>query len=116
MVKRKRSSKRPQLQHGKKSTRSQHEKRSRLDVRNPTRIKTGAAKVPLTGGLAMLAGSMQKMLDMRIAFRLPIILAGAMLAQGRRMASSWFKAAGVQDDGDCFYDALIAIGKVTASV
>ena len=116
MVKRKRSSKRPQLQHGKKSIRSQHEKRSRLDVRNPTRIKTGAAKVPLTGGLAILAGSMQKMLDMRIAFRLPIILAGAMLAQGRRTASSWFKAAGVQDDWDCFYDALIAIGKVTASL
>lgn len=116
MAKRKRSTKRPQLQHGEKSCQSQHDKRSRLRASNPSRIKTEAAKVPLTGGLAVLASSMQRMLHARIAFRLPIILAGAILAQGRRTASAWFRAAGVRDDWDCFYDALISIGKVTSSL
>lgn len=114
MAKRKRSSKRPQRQHGKKSTRSQHDKRKRLRTPNPARTNTKEAKVPLTGGVAAIAGAMEKVLHARIAFRLSIIFAGAMLAKGRRTASSWFRAAGVRDDWDRFYDALISIGKVVA--
>jgi hypothetical protein len=59
---------------------------------------------------------MQSVLHARIAFRLPIILAGAILAKGRPTASSCFRAAGVRDDWDCFYDTLISIGKVVALV
>ena len=46
-----------------------------------------------------------------MAFRLAIIVAGMMLADDRRTASTWFVAAGVQDDWDRFDDALIAIGR-----
>ena len=45
-----------------------------------------------------MVGALQTGLDARIAFRLPIIMAGMLLAKGRRTASSWFRAAGVQDD------------------
>ena len=116
MAKLKRSSKPPQLQHGEKSTRSQHDKRKRLRTPNPSRKKTEVAKVPLTEDVAAMAGEMQKVLHGRIAFRLPIILAGAILAKGRRTASSWFRAAGVQDDWDRFYETLISIGRIVASV
>lgn len=116
MAKPKRSSKQPQLQHGKKSTRSQHDKRKRLTTPNPSRRKTQEAKVPLTDDIASMASGMQKLLHSRIAFRLPIILAGAILAKGRRTASAWFRAAGVQDDWDRFYETLISIGKVVASL
>jgi len=116
MAKRKRSPKPPQLQHGEKSTRSQHDKRKRLQTPNPSRKKTKEAKVPLTDDVAAMAGEMQKVLHARIAFRLPIILAGAILAKGRRTASSWFRAAGVQGDWDRFYESLISIGKIVASV
>ena len=50
-------------------------------------------------------------LDVRIAFRLAIIVAGMFLADGRRTASAWFAAAGVLDDGDRFYDGLISVGR-----
>jgi hypothetical protein len=33
-----------------------------------------------------------------------------LLADGRRTASAWFVAAGVQDDWDRFYDCLIHVG------
>jgi hypothetical protein len=39
-------------------------------------------------------------MDRRIAFRLAIIVAGMLLADGRRTASAWFLAAGVQDGTD----------------
>lgn len=116
MAKRKQSQKRPQLRHGKKSTPSQHDRRDRLRTANPSRQSTEQAKVPLTGSLSSLVIMMQRVLHARIGFRLPIILAGAILAKGRRTASSWFRAAGVQDDWDCFYDTLISIGKVVALV
>jgi hypothetical protein len=51
------------------------------------------------------------MLDARIAFRLPIVIAGMMLAGGRRTAASWFRAAGVKDDWDRFYDLLASVGR-----
>jgi hypothetical protein len=56
------------------------------------------------------------MLDSRITFGLPIVTAGMMLAGGRRTASSWFKAAGVKDDWDRFYDLLASVSKDASSV
>jgi hypothetical protein len=61
--------------------------------------------------IAGWAAEMGRLLDVRIAFRLPIILAGALLAGGRRTAASWFRAAGVGDDWDRFYECLQAVGK-----
>lgn len=116
MAKRKQSAKRPQLRPRKKSTPSRHDRRDRLRTPNLSRQSTVQAKVPLTDGLSSLVVMVQSVLHSRIAFRLPIIMAGAILAKGRRTASSWFRAAGVRDDWDCFYDTLISIGKVVALV
>lgn len=116
MAKRKHSSKPPQARHGKTSTPSAHDKRHRLSQPQPGRRKTEAAAVPLVGGLAAIAASMSRLLDARIGFRLPIIFAGAMLASGRRTASSWFRAAGVQDDWDRFYELLCSIGRNASSL
>ena len=116
MAKRKHSPKLPQLRSVKKSTPSQFDKRSRLLKPNPLRQKTTQAKVPLIGSMAVMIQAIQSLLDQRIAFRLPIIMAGAMLAKGRRTASSWFRFAGVKDDWDCFYNTLTSIGKSVASL
>lgn len=105
-------SKRPvQAHHGKKSSRSQHDRRRRLDTPNKQRKNTCTASFPLTGVIASIALQMQAMLDSRIAFRFPILLAGVLVAKGRRTVTSWLRGAGVQDDWDCFYDTLASIGK-----
>ena len=109
MANRKRSGRPPQPQHANKSTPSQHDKRSRLAQPNPGRRSTNAASVPLVGGIAELVAAMSRLLDKRIAFRLPIVIAGAMLATGRRTAASWFRCAGVKDDWDRFYDLIVSI-------
>lgn len=111
MAQRKRKDRAPQARHDKKSTASQHDKRARLARRNLGRRRTEAASVPLVGAIAELAAGMSRLLDARVAFRLPIILAGALLAKGRRTAASWFRAAGVGDDWDCFYDCLQSVGR-----
>lgn len=116
MAKRKRSGRPPQAQHSGTRQPSQHDKRQRLAGRNPQRRRTQRASVPLTGGVAVLAHAMSRLLDRRIAFRLPIIFAGAMLAGGRRTAASWFRCAGVTDDWDRFYELLQTIGKNAASL
>jgi len=116
MAKRKRSGRPPQPQHSAKSNPSRHDKRQRLATPNPQRRSTNAAAVPLVGGLAVLTTAMSRLLDKRIAFRLPILIAGAMLASGRRTAASWFRRAGVTDDWDRFYELLQSIGKDAASV
>jgi hypothetical protein len=67
--------------------------------------------VPLVGVIGDLVAAMSHLLDARIAFRLPILVAGAMLASGRRTAASWFRAAGVGEDWDRFYDCLQSVGK-----
>lgn len=113
MAKGKKRSQRPQAKHKAKSPASRHDKRKRLETRNPRRKKTVKAKVPLTGKMAVLVMSMTGMLDARMAFRLSIIIAGMMLADDRRVAASWFAAAGVQDDWDRFYDCLITVGRTT---
>jgi hypothetical protein len=48
------------------------------------RFKTFTAKVPLLGGIAPLAAAMQPLLHARIAFRLPIIMAGALFNLSRQ--------------------------------
>lgn len=116
MANRKRSGRRPQAQHAAKSKASQHDKRERLATANPKRQATEAASVPLVGGIAALCVAMSRLLDQRIAFRLPIVIAGALLARGRRTAASWFRCAGVKDDWDRFYELLQSIGKNTVSV
>jgi hypothetical protein len=115
MAKRNRSSKRPQPRH-KKQKKSQHDKRLRLNRRNPRRKKTRQAKVPLTGGMRTAVAALQAVLDRRIAFRLSIIVAGMLLADGRRTASAWFVAAGVKDDWDRFYDCLTHLGRASAKL
>ena len=113
MAKGKNQSQRPQAKHKAKSPASRHDKRKRLETRNPRRKKTVKAKVPLTGKMAVLVTSMAGMLDARMAFRLSIVMAGMMLADDRRVAAAWFAAAGVLDDWDCFYDCLISVGRRT---
>jgi hypothetical protein len=83
----------PQAQHGPKSTPSHHDKRARLDRPNADRRRTEKASIPLVGVLAELSLAMVRHVDVRSGFRLPIVLAGAVLAQGRRTAASWFRAA-----------------------
>jgi len=39
-----------------------------------------------------------------------------MLAGGRRTAARWFRAAGVQDDWDRYYECLQSIGRNVASL
>ncbi len=114
MAKRNRRGKRPQAQHSKKSASSRHDKRERLTRRNAKRKSTRTADVPLVGSFAELVNSMSRLLDARIAFRFSIVVAGAMLANGRRTAASWFRCAGVQDDWDRFYELLQSIGKNAA--
>lgn len=109
MAKRKHSSRRPQPQH-KKQKKSQHDKRQRLGHRNPDRRRTSRAKVPLVGAMQAAVAALQAVMDRRIAFRLAIIVSGMLLADGRRTASAWFVAGGVQDDWDRFYDCLIYVG------
>jgi len=116
MAKRKPGGRPPQAQHGNKSKPSQHDKRKRLDRRNHRRRRTTEPTVPLRGGLETLADSMSRMLDARIAFRLPIMIAGILLAGGRRTAASWFRAAGVKDDWDRFYDLLASVGRDATSL
>jgi hypothetical protein len=55
-------------------------------------------------------------MDRRIAFRLAIVVAGMFLADDRRTASAWFVAAGVQEDGDRFYDCLIGVGRTSGKL
>jgi hypothetical protein len=73
MAKRKPSRRPPQAQHCGKSKPSQHDKRARLASPNDQRRRTTEASVPLSGGIATLATAMSRLLDSRIAFRLPII-------------------------------------------
>jgi hypothetical protein len=115
MAKCKRSSRRPQPKH-KKNNKSQHDKRNRLERRNPKRKKTTHARVPLAGTIRTAVSLLQAAMDRRIAFRLAIVVAGMFLADDRRTASAWFVAAGVQDDWDRFYDCLISVGRTSGKL
>lgn len=115
MAKNRRSSRRPQRQH-KKQKKSQHDKRQRLERRNPDRQKTTVSKVPLIGAMQAAVSVLQSMLDRRIAFRLAIMVSGMLLADDRRTASAWFVAAGVKDDWDRFYDCLKRVGLISGKL
>lgn len=115
MAKRKRSSKRPQPQH-QKSAKSRHDKRRRLQRRNPDRRKTTQATVPLVGAMQSAVSVLRGVMDRRIAFRLAIIISGMLLADDPRTASAWFVAGGVREDWDRFYDCLISIGRTSAKL
>jgi len=115
MAKYKHSPKRPQAKH-KNQKKSQHDKRKRLQIRNPDRKKTSKANVPLCGAILTAVSAMQSCLDRRIAFRLAIVIAGMFLADDRRTASAWFVAAGVGEDWDRFYDLLASVGRTSGKL
>jgi hypothetical protein len=116
MVKRKPNEQTPQACHKNNSTPSQHDRRDRLLNTNDARVQTESARVPLVGAIAVIAASVAAVLDVRSAFRFPIILAGMFLAKGRRTASTWLRAAGVRDDWDRFYDAIASVGRYADSI
>lgn len=51
------------------------------------------------------------MLDSRTSWRLPIVLAGLLLARGRRTVSAWLRAQGILDDFDDYYYFLASLGR-----
>jgi DDE superfamily endonuclease len=116
MAKRKRSNRSPQPKHSSKKNSSQYDRVSRLRKCNPTRRKTLLARIPLVGGFAVLVTDLAQLLDKRIQFRFLILVAGMLLSRGRQTASSWFRAAGVRDDWDQFYDLLIHLGRKSTRV
>lgn len=107
MAQRKRPKKRPQPRHENKRQASRHNRRRRLERQNLRRRKTQQTKFPLAGPMKVAVAALHAVLDRRVAFRLAIIVSGMLLADGRRTASSWFVATGVQDDWDQFCDCLI---------
>jgi DDE superfamily endonuclease len=50
-------------------------------------------------------------LDSRTAWRLPIVLAGLLLARGRRTVTTWLRAQGVLHDFDDYYYFLAGLGR-----
>jgi hypothetical protein len=50
-------------------------------------------------------------LDRRTAARLPLLLAGILLASGRRTATTWFRAAGITTEFRCAYHTIYAVGR-----
>ena len=50
-------------------------------------------------------------LDSRTAWRLPIVLAGLLLARGRRTVTTWLRAQGVLHDFDDYYYFLASLGR-----
>lgn len=116
MAKRKQSERHPQPQHKARGQGSQFDKRARLGQPNKCRQRTSVARVPLVGALATIVVSMSRFLHPKVCFRLPIIVAGMMLAGGRRVASAWFSAAGVKGDWDRFYDCLSSVGRCASSI
>ena len=70
----KRSGRRAQAQRTARSKSSQQDKRQRLTTPNRKRQSTDVASVPMVGGIAVLAAAMSRLIDKRIAFRLPIVM------------------------------------------
>jgi len=61
----------------------------------------------LTSAFAALA----RWLDRRSAARLPLLLLGILLAQGRRTVTAWFRGAGITDDFRPHYTTVCAVGR-----
>jgi hypothetical protein len=86
MVKRKGSPRPRQVQQVPNSKSTNNDIHKRLATPNGQRRSTDHGSVPLGGIIATPIHAMSQMLDRRIRFRLPIVLAGAMLAGARRTA------------------------------
>lgn len=50
-------------------------------------------------------------LDSRTSWRLPIVLAGLLLARGRRTVTTWLRAQGILHDFDDYYYFLASLGR-----
>jgi hypothetical protein len=55
-------------------------------------------------------------LHARNRWRLPVLMAGMLFADGRRTVTTWLRAAGITDDFDDYYYFLAAVGRKTESV
>ena len=55
-------------------------------------------------------------LHARNRWRLPVLLVGIVLANGRRTVTSWLRAAAVSDDFDDYYYFLAVVGHKTKLV
>jgi len=55
--------------------------------------------------------ALESLLDSRTRWRLPIVLAGLLLARGRRTVTTWLRAQGVLDDFDDYYYFLASLGR-----
>jgi hypothetical protein len=55
-------------------------------------------------------------LDARNRWRLPVLLAGMLLASGRRTVTTWLRAAGVSDDYQDYYYFLVCVGRKSESI
>lgn len=55
-------------------------------------------------------------LDPRLRWRLPILLAGILFAQGRRTVTTWLRPAGITDDFADYYYFLASLGRKSKSV
>jgi len=100
----------------KKSTCSEHDRQDRLSRPSPSRQATTAATVPLCGHVKAMAEPMSMYLDKLVGIRPPILIAGILLASGRRTADRRFKAASVQADWGSFYDLVASIGRSGVSL
>jgi hypothetical protein len=55
-------------------------------------------------------GVLESLLDSRTGWRLPIVLAGLLLARGRRTVTTWLRAQGILGDFDDYYYFLASLG------
>ena len=55
-------------------------------------------------------------LHARNRWRLPVLLAGILLASGRRTVTTWLRAAGVSDDFQDYYYFLTCVGRKSESI
>jgi DDE superfamily endonuclease len=55
-------------------------------------------------------------LDARNRWRLPVLMAGMLLASGRRTVTTWLRAAGVSDDYQDYYYFLTSVGRKSESI
>lgn len=72
--------------------------------------------VPLTAQWMAWVATLAAPLHRRSAWRLATVIAGILLAQGRRTASSWWRAAGVGDRFRSYYDFLDTVGRKATAV
>lgn len=55
-------------------------------------------------------------LHARNRWRLPVLMVGILFANGRRTVTTWLRAAGVSDDYQDYYYALVAFGRKASSI